>query len=381
MKRDFLNEEYEETSSKLFKTAFFKGGGGSSGGSTNTVEKADPWEGQQPFLTYGFDEARDRFESDSPSFFPGNTISPFNQNELAYQQSVVDYLGSGRPQGLQQGAENAVGNELFNTSNNPMLQATRGLAPYGQESLVAASNFTDSAVGDQTGASPLMQQMLSGSVAQNPFIQNANNAMAADAVSNFQQQVMPALRASQIAYQPGGSSRGDIASGIAAGNVGRSITDFANTNYMNAFNSAQQQQMGAAQLLEQGRGQRANEALAQGTGAFGIGLGGEGQINQNLGTGLGAYGAVSQQPIDVAGNLSDVGMQQRELSQQQLDEDINRFQFNQNIGDQKLANYMNLIQGNFGGTTVNTAERGGLGLAGSMGQLGGAVGALGGLFG
>jgi hypothetical protein len=282
---------------------------------------------------------------------------------------------------LQAGAENAVGNELLNTSNNPMLQATRGLAPYGQESLVAASNFTDSAVGDQTGASPLMQQMLSGSVAQNPFIQNANNAMAADAVSNFQQQVMPALRASQIAYQPGGSSRGDIASGIAAGNVGRSITDFANTNYMNAFNSAQQQQMQAAQLLEGGRGARAGEALQQGTGAFGLGLAGEGQINQNLGTGLGAYGAVSQQPIDVAGNLSDVGMQQRELSQQQLDEDINRFQFDQNIGDQKLANYMNLIQGNFGGTQTTTAERGGLGLAGSMGQLGGAVGALGGLFG
>jgi hypothetical protein len=121
--------------------------------------------------------------------------------------------------------------------------------------------------------------------------------------------------------------------------------------------------------------------LQQGTGAFGLGLAGEGQINQNLGTGLGAYGAVSQQPIDVAGNLSDVGMQQRELSQQQLDEDINRFQFDQNIGDQKLANYMNLIQGNFGGTQTTTAERGGLGLAGSMGQLGGAVGALGGLFG
>ena len=379
MKKDFLFDEYEEVENKLFKNAFFKGGGG--GGTTQTIEKADPWEGQQPFLTYGFEEAQDRFQGDQPQFFPGNTISPFNPNELGYQQSVLDYLGSGRPQGLQQGAESAVGNELFNVANNPMLQATRGLAPYGQESLVAASDFTDAPILDEGNASPLMQQMLSGSVARNPFIEGANQAMVRDAVGAFQQETMPALRASQIAYQPGGSSRGEIAGGLAASNLQRGITDKINQNYMNAFNAAQQQQMGAAQLLEQGRGARAGEALQQGLGAFGTGLAGEGQIGQNLGLGLGAYGGVSQQPIDVAGNLADVGLAQRELAQQQLDEDINRFQFGQNIEDQKLSNYMNLIQGNFGGSTVASAERGGLGLAGSIQQGIGQLGQIGGLLG
>ena len=358
-----------------------KGGGGGGGQttSTNTVEKADPWAGQQPYLKDVFQEAQDRYDdSSSPSFFPGNTISPFNQNETAYQQSVVDYLGSGRGQGMQARAEGGV-NDLL--GSNPIFDATRSLAPYGQESLQASAGYTDQQALNTSGASDTMKQMLSGSVAQNPFIENANNAMARDSVANFQQEVMPALRASQIAYQPGGSSRGDIASGLAAGNVGRSIADFSNTNYMNAFNSAQQQQLGAAQLMEQGRGQRANEAYQQGSGALGLGLGGEQAYAQNLGTGLGAYGAVSQQPIDLAGNLSDVGMQQRELSQQQLDEDVNRFQFDQNIQDQKLSNYMNLIQGNYGSTQTSTAERGGLGLAGSLGQLGGAAAAIGGLFG
>ena len=356
-----------------------KGGGGGGTQSTNTVEKADPWAGQQPFLKDVFQEAQDRYDDSSqPSFFPGNTISPFNQNESAYQQSVVDYLGSGRGQGMQARAEGGV-SDLF--GSNPIFDATRSLAPYGQESLQASAGYTDQQALNTSGASDTMKQMLSGSVAQNPFIENANNAMARDSVANFQQEVMPALRASQIAYQPGGSSRGDIASGLAAGNVGRSIADFSNTNYMNAFNSAQQQQLGAAQLMEQGRGQRANEAYQQGSGALGLGLGGEQAYTQNLGTGLGAYGAVSQQPIDLAGNLSDVGMQQRELSQQQLDEDVNRFQFDQNVQDQKLSNYMNLIQGNYGSSTTSTAQRGGLGLAGSLGQLGGSVAALGGLFG
>jgi len=370
--------EEQEFAAKLFKNAVFKGGGGGGQQSTNTVEKADPWEGQQPFLRDVFQEAQDRYESGDPNFFPGSTIEQFNPNEIGYQQNVLDQFSSGRGQALQQGAEGAV-NNLF--GSNDIFNATGGLAPYGQESLVAASNLTDSQVGDTTGASPLMQQMLSGSVQQNPFIEQANNAMAADAVSNFQQQVMPALRASQIAYQPGGSSRGDIASGIAAGNVGRSITDFANTNRMNAFNSAQQQQMQAAQLLEGGRGQRANEALQQGSTAFGLGLGGQQQFAGQQGQALGAYGTVSQTPYDLAGNVNDVGMTQRELGQQNLDEDVNRFQFDQNIQDQKLSNYANLIQGNFGGTKTSSAERGGLGLAGSLGQLGGSVAALGGLFG
>jgi hypothetical protein len=42
---------------------------------------------------------------------------------------------------------------------------------------------------------------------------------------------------------------------------------------------------------------------------------------------------------------------------------------------------MNMIQGNYGSSKTSSAERGGLGLAGSMGQLGGAAAALGGLFG
>ena len=370
--------EEQEFTAQLFKNAVFKGGGGGGQQSTNTVQKADPWVGQQPFLKDVFQEAQDRYESGDPNFFPGSTIAQFNQNELGYQQNVLDQFSSGNFQGMQRGAEGAV-NNLF--GSNDIFNATAGLAPYGQESLVAASNFTDSQVGDTTGASPLMQQMLSGSVQDNPFIGQANNAMASDAVSNFQQQVMPALRASQIAYQPGGSSRGDIASGIAAGNVGRSITDFANTNRMNAFNSAQQQKMQAAQLLEGGRGQRANEALQQGTSAFGLGLGGQQQYANQLNQGLGAYGTVGQNPYDIAGNVNDVGMTQRELGQQNLDEDVNRFQFDQNIQDQKLSNYANLIQGNYGGTTTTSASRGGLGLAGSLGQLGGTVAALGGLVG
>ena len=381
---ELFEREDKKFGDKLFRHARFKGGGSGGGGSTSTqtVQKADPWEGQQPFLKSGFEAAQSRLNTDQPQFYPNSTVSPFNQNELAYQQNVMNYMGTGRPEAMQAGAENALNQELLSNPNaNPMFGAIRGLAPYGQQSLVASSNLTDQPILSTEGIDPIMAQMLSGSVAQNPYIENAINSFAADAVGNFEQQVMPSLRANQIAYQTGGSSRGDIASGIAAGNVGRSIADFSNRSYMDAFNSAQQQQMQAANLLEQSRARRAQEALSQGTGAFQLGLAGEQAIGANLGAGIGAYGGVSQAPIDMYGNVADVGMSQREMEQQMLDEAVNRFAFDQNIDDQKLTNYMNLIQGNYGGTTTQQAMRGGGGLAGNLAQAGGVLAGLTGLLG
>ena len=374
--------EEKEFTDKLFRHANFKGGGGSGGGtSTNTVEKSDPWEGQQPFLKDVFAQAQNRYNESGPSFFPDSTITDFNPLETSYQNQVVNYAQGGRPQAMQAGAESAINTELFNPSGNAMYQATRGLAPYAQSGLNRASGFTGEQALDTTNASPIMQQMLSGSVAQNPFIQNAVNSFADDAVSNFQQKVMPALRSSQTAYQPGGSSRGEISSGIAAGNVGRSIADFANRSYMDAFNSAQDQQMGAANLMEQARARRASEALQQGMGGFNTGLAGEQAIQGGLATGLSAYPTISQTPIDMLGNVSDIGMTQRELDQQKLDEAVNRFQFEQNVQDQKLQNYANLVQGNYGSNNVSSQSRGGTSLAGNLGAGLGAVAGIAGLLG
>ena len=47
-------------------------GGGSGGGSTSTqtVQKADPWSGQQPFLSDGFDQAKGRLVRINLTSFP-----------------------------------------------------------------------------------------------------------------------------------------------------------------------------------------------------------------------------------------------------------------------------------------------------------------------
>jgi len=139
--------------------------------------------------------------------------------------------------------------------------------------------------------------------------------------------------------------------------------------------------MGAAQLMEQGRGARANEALGQAQGAFNPALSGESLITQRLGSGLEQMPVIQQAPIDMMSGVGDIGYAQREMEQQNLDEAINRYQFNENIEDQRLQNYMNLVQGNYGSNTVSSSERGGLGLAGQVGQGIGSLATLGGLIG
>ena len=50
------------------------GGGGSSGGTQTTVQ--EPWSGQQPFLTSGFQRAEQQF-GQPLQFFPESTVVPF----------------------------------------------------------------------------------------------------------------------------------------------------------------------------------------------------------------------------------------------------------------------------------------------------------------
>lgn len=57
--------------------------------------------------------------------------------------------------------------------------------------------------------------------------------------------------------------------------------------------------------------------------------------------------------------LSDVGSAQDAYSQNLTNADIDRWNYNVNLPNNNLANYMNLIQGNYGGTSTSTQKAGG----------------------
>lgn len=83
-----------------------------------------PWSGQQPFLSFGFDEAKKLYQSDKPNYFPNSTVVPFsNQSETGMQQ-IEQRAMAGSP--LNTGAKNLTQSTLngdFLSAGNPYFGA------------------------------------------------------------------------------------------------------------------------------------------------------------------------------------------------------------------------------------------------------------------
>ena len=72
------------------------------------------------------------------------------------------------------------------------------------------------------------------------------------------------------------------------------------------------------------------------------------------------------------GAMGDVGAQRQGMRQQQMNADMARYQYDATAPEQALANYMNMISGNYGGTVTKTTP--GPGALGMMSSLAGIFG-------
>ena len=66
------------------------------------------------------------------------------------------------------------------------------------------------------------------------------------------------------------------------------------------------------------------------------------------------YPSIMNAPMAMYGAMGDVGAQRQGMRQQQIDADMARYQYNATAPQQALANYMNMISGNYGGTVQKT---------------------------
>jgi hypothetical protein len=99
---DLLKNHKHPVSLKTFWACEFGGGGGEQqpamvGGTQTTVQKADPWEGQQPYLKTGFAEAQKRMLDFTPTYFPGNTVVPYSPETQAAMDLTAQRAISGSP--------------------------------------------------------------------------------------------------------------------------------------------------------------------------------------------------------------------------------------------------------------------------------------------
>ena len=244
-------------------------GGGSGGGqTTNTVQKADPWAGQQPFLTDVYQQAQGLQGSQPLQYYPGRTyadLAPETQTSLG-------------------------------------MQTQRALA--GSPLTAAAQNqLTSTLQGDYLSAgNPYMSQMM----------------------EQVSQQVRPRIDA-----QFGQSGR--YGSGAHANAASSALANTAGQLGYQNYADERQKQLQAMMFAPQ----------------------------------------MAQQDYFDTAKLAEVGGVREDLAQQGINEQMQRFQFENMAPWQQLALYQNMIQGNPGSinTSTTTMPRRSLG----AGLLGGGV--------
>lgn len=232
-------------------------GGGESGGSqsTQTIQKSDPWSGQQPYLTTGFQKAGEFLNGPPNQYFQGQVVTPFSPETQA------------------------------------ALMATTLRAVNGSPVNAAATRQT-------------MDTLNGNYLFGNPGFDNAFGA-AFNSASN---KIIPQV---QSAFERAGRT----GSGLAQTAQTQALGDaFANL-YMPAWQGERENQMRAALFAPQ----------------------------------------VANQDYTDIQQLANVGAQEEALTSDYLKNATAQYYYNQGAPLEQLQNYMNIIQGNYGGTSSSSS--------------------------
>jgi hypothetical protein len=101
-------------------------GGGSD--KTTSTQKTEPWPKQQPYLTYGYGQAKNNYQNLAPQFYSNRTYVPFSQQteqalgmaqNRAIQGSPVEQAMQNQVQGTLQGDylnSNPYLDQMYNTA-------------------------------------------------------------------------------------------------------------------------------------------------------------------------------------------------------------------------------------------------------------------------
>jgi len=251
------------------------GGGGSSGSTqTQTVQKADPWSEQQPYLKTGFSQAQSIYDKGAPGYYPGQTVAPFSAETEAA-------LGAQTNRALQ---------------GSPLTAA-------------AQQQLTDTMSGKYLDPNT------------NPYLMPMANNIAAS--------VLPQINA-------GFEGRGRYGSPMSQRAASYGLTDALATQAYNNYN---------------------NERTRQTQGM------------------LFAPSLANQDYTDI-GQLADVGAQREGMTQAGINADVAKYNYDANLPNNWLSQFMNLIQGNYGGQGTSTTStpyftnRAASGLGGAVGGAG-----------
>ena len=285
----------------------------SGGGTTESTSEVAPWEAQRGYLEKGFANAQGLYNKGAPKYYSAPSVASFDPSETAAQRATLGYATGPRPAAQQAAAENALIGSL----------------------------------GGQTGFDPTQtQNLLAGNVrtgAGTPYT-GMENALTQGVIDNLNSNILPGVREAQVRYQPGGGTRTDLETNKAIVRaVQGGLTKPLAEMYGGAYQQAQGMRMPAAEMGVQQK-----------------------QYGQQM------YPSIMNAPLGMYNAMGGVGEQRRAMSQEGINQDMARYQYESNAGQNALRNYMAMVTGDYGSTTTSTtnAPKDYSALMGAAGTLG-----------
>lgn len=375
-------------------------GGKSGGGTTNTV--AEPWAGQQPYLTDVFQQANTMYYGGylAPEYYGGNTVagqSPYTTQAYGIVSNQANF------------GDNSYGSmrNAMTTTNNVLNRGISGNTGLTNLNRVGDTNAANKGLGYLNGYTG--QNTLAGDTGYNKLVgysgQNFNNNVGQNALASMTNAVNPysqKLLGQAIDQETGKlngnfSQAGRYGSGAHENAVADAATNLTNQFYSNAYDQQMQAAQNYANNYTANIGQNINaaqganqayqtdqgnklSAAQQAAQAYNTGVGNNiAAMNDAAGAynnGLQAQNQAALNSKDLYNQrytdaqwLSDIGANQENYNQALIDAAIDRYNYNSQRPLTALSNYNQLIQGTYGGTTTSTGKSGYTGSA-----LGSAIG-------
>lgn len=263
------------------------------------AEKAEPWGPQIPHLEKTFNQAELLYNSGGPDYYDKAGYVPFSsQSEMA--------LGMAEKRALE-------GSPLNRTAQN-----------------VTQNAMSPGRITDRTNAGRTLQQTAKGEfLNSNPHLDDMYNAAASSVTENFRDVVAPGVNATFGAGGRTGSGLHKDAYMDAVGELGDSLGDMSADIYGTNYARERGHMMDASnEIIDTNADDRTRQFDA-------------------------AQAAPDMANVDYndIAKLAGVGATVEGKAGQILKDDMSRYNFYQNRPEKNLQNYINAINGNYGGVT------------------------------
>jgi len=347
-----------------------------SGGITTGITKEGPWEPQKEYLQRGMARAESAYKGGPAPYFPGKTLAGFDPAQQAAQAATMGYAMGPRPAAQQAMAERQMGRTYDWASQMPQA----GLSALQRQANLGAVMQDYGGEGVKE-TQPTYTDMMKGTVdtgVGTPY-GDMSKAYSDQVIGQLTDPsgTLAGIRSGLVNYgQAGGSTRGDLLQQQAIVDaVTKGMAMPMAQMYGQAYQQAQGARLPAAQAALAGRqqqmdaiGQRAQMEQA----GFGQYMGGLQQGAQTGLAGVQQYPGIMAAPLSMYGAMGDVGAQRRALSQESINQAMQKYEYGATAPQTALQNFMAGISGEYGGTQQARPSA-----LQSMGQIGSLLSGLG----